>query len=161
MCRCIPGWDCRSFRTGRGSLPFCSITLSAPKPRKLPTVLNALGDHIKKRWLELGLLQHQLAERLGVKTDTILNWEHNRTTPTLRYLPRVVAFLGYNPSVEIPKTLGEKVLQYRKSCGVSQKELAKRIGIDSTTLSRIEREKGNHFATVIEKVFLFSNGCIL
>lgn len=51
------------------------------------------------RRLELNLLQREVAQRLGVKTDTILNWEHNRTTPTLRYLPRVIAFLGYDPSV--------------------------------------------------------------
>ena len=137
---------------GRDSLPICSITLSARKPTKLPTVLNTVGDHIKKRRLELGLLQRQLAEHLGVKTDTILNWEHDRTRPTLKYLPKVRAFLGYDPTPGDPKTLGEKVLQYRKSRGVSQKELAKTIGIDPTTLSRLERGQGMCSASVFLRV---------
>ncbi len=48
------------------ALPFCSIHLTARKPRKPLTVLNTLGDHIKKRRLELGLLQRQVAGLLGV-----------------------------------------------------------------------------------------------
>jgi transcriptional regulator with XRE-family HTH domain len=136
-------------------LPFCSIRLTAPKPTKLPTILNTLGDHIKKRRLELGLLQREVAEQIGVGTDTILNWEHNRTRPTLRYLPNVIAFLGYDPYQSIPKTLGEKVLQYRKCCGINQKELARQMGIDPTTLSWLEREKGRCFTSISEKVFAF------
>ncbi|MBI2618772.1 MAG: transcriptional regulator [Ignavibacteriales bacterium] len=138
-------------------MPFCHIRLSAPKPSKLPTVLNTIGDHIRKRRLELGLLQREVADRLSVKVDTILNWEHNRTAPTLRCLPGVIAFLGYDPSDDNPRTLGEKLMKYGKSCGMSQKEMASRIGIDATTLSRLERDKGRCFDTVLKKVHDFLN----
>jgi len=148
---CIPDWDYRSSRTGRVALPFCSIHLTAPKLTKPLPILNTVGDHIRRRRLELKLLQSEVAKQLGVKTDTILNWEHNRTAPTLRHIPKVIAFLGCNPTIEDPKTLGEKVLQYRKSHGLSQKQLAKRIRIDPTTLSRLERNKRMCFREVLQK----------
>jgi transcriptional regulator with XRE-family HTH domain len=118
-------------------------------------ILNTINDHIKTRRLELKLLQREVAEHLGVKTDTILNWEHCRTKPTLRSLPRVIAFLGYDPSIAEPKTLGEKVLQYRKSQGLSQKELARQMGIDPTTLARLERNEGRCLPGVLRKVIEF------
>jgi len=139
----------------RVALPFCHFTLTAQKPTKPLPILNTLGDHIKRRRLELGLLQREVAERLRVKSDTVLNWEHSRTRPTLRYLPKVIAFLGYNPCQSSPTTLGEKVLQYRKSCGMSQKELARQIGLDPTTLSRIERNVGKSFPSILKRVTLF------
>jgi DNA-binding XRE family transcriptional regulator len=133
----------------RVALPFCSITLTARKPSKLPTVLNNVGDHIKTRRLELNLLKRDLANQIGIKTDTILNWEHKHSTPALLHFPKVIVFLGYDPDGREPNSLGEKVLQYRKSTGVIQKELAKRIGIDPTTLSRLERNEGCCFLSVL------------
>jgi transcriptional regulator with XRE-family HTH domain len=70
----------------------------------------------------------------------------------------VISFLGYDPdAVGEPRTLDKKVLQYRKSCGMSQKELAKQIGIDPTTLSRLERSQGRCFISVLKKVAAFLN----
>jgi transcriptional regulator with XRE-family HTH domain len=141
----------------RVALPFCSIQLTVPKPTKPLPILNTVGDHIRRRRLELNLVQRELAERIGVEVDTILNWEHNRSTPTLRHLPKVIAFLGYNPLIKKPETLGEQALQYRKRCGVSQKELARQVGIDPTTLSRLERNQGTCFPSVLRKVSTFVN----
>jgi len=153
--KCILVWGYRDLCLIRVALPFCSIHLTARKPTKPLPILNTLGDHIKKRRLKLSLLQRQLAERLGVKADTVLNWEHNRTRPTLRHLPKVTAFLGYDPNPSDPKNLREKVLKYRKRCGISQKELARQIGIDPTTLSRLEKRKGRCSPSIMRKVSAF------
>ena len=144
--------DFHSARRGRVALPICRIRLTAQKPPKLPTILITIGDHIRKRRIELGLLQHELASRLEVRVDTILNWEHSRTTPTLGNLPGVISFLGYDPSNGDLQTLGAKVLYYRKRRGLSQKELAKLIGIDPTTLSRIERNRGRCSTSILQGV---------
>jgi transcriptional regulator with XRE-family HTH domain len=136
-------------------LPFCHITLSAQKPTKLPRILNTIGDHIKRRRLELGLYQAQVAEILAVTESTITNWEKNRTNPTLRSMPKIIEFLGYDPMPSDPETLGETVFQYRKSHGVSQKGLAQRIGIDPATLSRLERNRGGCLSWVLEKAAAF------
>jgi len=115
-------------------------------------MLITIGDHIKRRRLELGLFQRQVAERLGVDECTVTNWEKHRTEPQLYLIPRIIEFLGYYPEPTDPKTLGEELLQYRKSCGVSQKELARWIGIDPTTLGRVERNEGRCLPEVLRKV---------
>lgn len=121
----------------------------------MPTVLNTIGDHIKKRRLELGLYQRQVAELIGVDECTVTNWERKRTTPALRYMPKIIEFLGYDPSVGEHDTLGGNLLHYRESRGMTQKVLARRIGIDPTTLSRVERNQGRSLNPVMEKLVDF------
>jgi transcriptional regulator with XRE-family HTH domain len=140
-------------------LPFCSITLTAQKPSNIPQNPKTLGDHIKKRRLELGLYQGQVAKILGVTECTITNWEKNRSNPTLRLMPKIIEFLGYDRISVVPKTLGEKLFQYRKSHGLNQKHLAKMIGIDPATLSRVERGRTDSSAGIKDKIskFLLQN----
>jgi transcriptional regulator with XRE-family HTH domain len=45
----------------------------------------------------LGLRQSDVAERIGVHRGTLNTWENHRFTPQVRHLPRIVAFLGYDP----------------------------------------------------------------
>jgi transcriptional regulator with XRE-family HTH domain len=54
----------------------------------------SLGDHIRAKRLELGMLQREVAAVLGVATMTITNWEKNRCSPSARMLPKVLFFLG-------------------------------------------------------------------
>jgi len=111
------------------------------------------GDHILKRRLESALDQHEVAKLLGCDTTTVHNWERNLSQPQLRLIPRIVEFLGYEPPFVQPATLGEKLLEYRKARGITQKELACKIGIDPTTLSRLERNQGKRFfQNVLKKV---------
>jgi transcriptional regulator with XRE-family HTH domain len=122
-------------------------------------VPKTLGEQIRKRRLELNLLQREVAELIGVAVDSVLNWELNRTSPRLRYLPNVISFLGFNPKPANPETLADKVLEYRKAHGMSQQELAIQIGIDPSTLSRIERGIGRCFGSILRKVSGFVAGC--
>ncbi len=83
----------------RVALPFCQITLNAqkPLPSAYPQTLKTLGDHLRKRRLDLKLLQREVAQKLGVGESSIYNWENNLTKPALRYIPKIVKFLGYAP----------------------------------------------------------------
>ena len=63
-----------------------------------------MGDHMKKRRYELGLRQKDVAALLRVKEFTVCGWEKNKKTPAVRYLPRIIQFLGYYPFDE-PQTL--------------------------------------------------------
>ena len=139
------------------ALHFCDVTLTAKRPleRAYPRELVTVGDHTKKRRLDLKLLQKDVARMLGVDTNTVTNWEKNRCNPKLHLIPKLFKFLGHDPSGKQPKTLGERALQYRKTCGMSQKELAGLIGIDPTTLSRIEQGKRRCFKSVHRKVSEF------
>src|SRR5579872_2299780 len=72
--------SCSSPRPTRiPALPFCHSTFSSPRPKSLnyPNALNTLGDHLRKRRLDLGLLQKQVAAEIGVNTLTVCNWESN------------------------------------------------------------------------------------
>lgn len=65
--------------------------------RGYPSDPKTLGEHICKTRLDRGLLQAHVAKELDVSAGTIKNWEKNRTAVAARFLPRVVAFLGYDP----------------------------------------------------------------
>jgi transcriptional regulator with XRE-family HTH domain len=118
------------------------VTLKAAKPSaNYLKILATLGDHIKNRRLALGRFQRQVAEEIGVDETTVFNWERNNARPQIHYLPRILEFLGYNPS-PLPESLPDRFLMVRKTLGLTQKAFAKRLGIDPTTLARWERGKG-------------------
>jgi len=117
--------------------------------------LETLGEHLRKRRLDLGLLQKEVAQRLGVHKDTICNWETNRTSPPLRYLPRIIQFLGHVPHYITPETFGERILAVRRLLGLSQRELARRLGVDPGTLGRWERGKGRPSKRLGERLVAF------
>jgi transcriptional regulator with XRE-family HTH domain len=68
-------------------------------PKGYPPKPVSLGDHLRKRRLDLGLRQAQLAERIGVTESTVWNWEHG-TTPAPQYHARIIELLGYQPKFE-------------------------------------------------------------
>lgn len=104
------------------------------------------------------LLQKDLARMIGVDETTVYNWERGYTRPPLRYMPKIFEFLGYDPAANEPRNLGEKLLKYRRDRGMTQKELARRIGIDPGTLSRLEKGTGNRiFVSVLRKADRFLN----
>jgi len=115
------------------------VTLRALKPLDpaYPKELLTVGDHIRKRRLDLGLLQRDAAERIGVDTMTLFNWEVGRVRPNVRVMPAVIQFLGYDP---IPPggTLGARLRAARMARGWSQAELAGEIGVDPSTVSTWE-----------------------
>ena len=129
-------------RTGRDALPFCSLSLKGQKPKskKYPNKINTLGDHIRKRRLDLGLLQREAAEKIGVDETSIYNWEKQRTLPEIRFIAPIIKFLGYDPFPE-PESFPERLKTYRIRMGLSQKKLAEKLGIDPGTIMNWERGK--------------------
>jgi len=98
-----------------------------------------LGDHIRTVRMQRKLLQREVADKLGVDKTSIYNWESNRSQPELRYMPGIIDFLGHNPLPSATTGWGERLVQRRMILGLSQKEAAKRLGIDPSTLARWER----------------------
>jgi transcriptional regulator with XRE-family HTH domain len=96
-----------------------------------------LGEHLRKRRIEQGLIQKEVAKQLGVNTWTYILWEQDRSTPTIRYYPSIFAFLGYDP-FPAPRTLSEQIATKRRSLGLSFREVADLLGVDEGTVSRWE-----------------------
>jgi transcriptional regulator with XRE-family HTH domain len=119
------------------------ITLRAKKP--LPSAylqtLKTIGDHLKKRRLDLKLLQKDVAQKLGVCDLSIYNWEKNLAKPAMKYIPKIIKFLSYTPFDTSNLSVGERIVAYRKLRGLSQRRLACQLGIDPCTLRKWERDK--------------------
>jgi DNA-binding XRE family transcriptional regulator len=49
--------------------------------------------------IDRGLKQTELSEMLGVVYQTIVKWENNMTPIGPQSQPRVIAFLGYDPTL--------------------------------------------------------------
>ena len=52
-------------------------------------------------------------------------------------MPRILQFLGYDPFPE-PSTLGGQLLGARRHLGLSQEEMARKLGVDEATVRLIE-----------------------
>ncbi|MBL7837016.1 MAG: helix-turn-helix transcriptional regulator [Bacteroidetes bacterium] len=101
-----------------------------------------IGEHIKNRRIQLRLSQSDVAKILDVCEDSVTGWENGRSTPHIKYYPKLIEFLGYNPFPFETETLGGKLKKYRILNGLSQKEFAKKIGVNESTV--FAWEKGNH-----------------
>ena len=112
-----------------------------PKSKLYPNEINSLGDHIRQKRLDAGLHQEEIAGQIGVDKATICNWETNRREPETRHMPRIIEFLGYVPYAT-PQSFGEWLKTCRIAAGLSQKRLAKAIGMDPSTIR--EWESGSH-----------------
>lgn len=144
---------------GTPALPFCHVSLAASRPpsRAYPKELKTLGDHLRKRRLDLGLLQKDVARRLGVDTASVTNWEKNHNAPMLRRILRVIEFLGYVPFCGEGKRLGQYMVEMRRALTVHQEDLARQLDDDPSTLGRWERGAGKPLRQHLLKVEGFLN----
>ena len=103
----------------------------------MPSNPKTLGEHLKRRRLQLHLMQADLAYRLGVHLESLKNWERGVTNPIIRYIPRILEFLGYDPESE-PTLTSQRLIHVRRRLGLTQKAFAKLISTDAVTLYRWE-----------------------
>ena len=121
------------------ALPFCHVSLRGqkPKPKGYPKVLLTVGDHIRSRRMDLGLLQWEVAKRIGCSTDTLLLWEKGRNEPEIRFWPGIIDFFGHDPS-PAPRTVSERLMAVRRATGWSQNRLADELGVDASSVAAWE-----------------------
>lgn len=120
------------------AVPFCQgvpLVAKAQKPKDYSETPATLGEHLKKRRRELGLLQREAAVQMGVSAETVANWEKDKTKPVPSQFKRVIAFLGQDPSPG-PKTFTERVEAKQRSLGASLAQIARYLGWDPGSLRR-------------------------
>jgi len=129
-------------RTGTVVLPKSQLTQTCSKIKLLgyPSHPNTVGERLRRRRIDLSLLQREVGQRMGVHCLSVTNWELNRTTPEFRHLPAIISFLGYDPR-PTPAFLPERLKWFREGKGWTQKRLARELGVDPTTLARWERSE--------------------
>ena len=86
----------------------------------------------------LGLVLGETAKSLGVSRHVLWGWESNRKNVHLKFIPRVIAWLGYDPFSE-PESFGARLRKRRRAAGLSQIALGKLLGIRAGTIGEFER----------------------
>ena len=102
--------------------------------------------------MDRGLWQEQVAAEFGVSVATICNWEGNRTSVATRHLPKVVAFLGYDPREETGQ-LGDRIRMQRERQGLSQAALAEKLGLNISTVVAWERGRVRKLFPAVRRRF--------
>ena len=87
-----------------------------------------MGDRLKSRRLDLGLLQRDVAKDLGVSPSSVRHWELGQKAPKLQYQPALRAFLCEDPPRENATTFPEALRAARRAMGLSQRRLAELVG---------------------------------
>ncbi|HEY0003892.1 MAG TPA: helix-turn-helix domain-containing protein [Pyrinomonadaceae bacterium] len=118
--------------------------------RRFPREL--LSEHLRARRLELGLRQRDAAQQMGVKVGTYANWEQGRDEPRTRSFPAIIGFLGYDPSPEA-QTLPERIREVREREGLSQRELAERLGVAPSTVKAWEADTVRRPTPRVTRIF--------
>ncbi|MDR3405038.1 MAG: helix-turn-helix transcriptional regulator [Chthoniobacter sp.] len=146
-----------------GSLPFCWATLHRVRcpigpyfteTKGYPANPRNVGETIRKRRLDLGLRQIDVARIIGCDEMTIVNWEKGHRTPRVNHMAEVVEFLGFDP-FQNGNTMAHRLVNHRKALGITQKEFARQIGVNPSTLARWERGERmpvGQFASKIENL---------
>ena len=119
-------------------LPCLPVTLKCLKPKETDFEPHTLGEHIRKRRLELGLTQKDAAKQLDCCWSALLNWEKGKRQPSMKSIPAIIAFLDYDPSPK-PTNLSQQLAAVRREMGWSIKHAAARLGVDPGTWGRWER----------------------
>lgn len=104
---------------------------------------------------DLGLKQRILAERLGVREETLANWERGQAKPLPRHHAAIIRFLGYDPE-PAEGSLGSLLRARRRALGLSQAELATKLGLDEGTIvdSELGRRRASRRVAVAVLTFL-------
>ena len=89
------------------ALPFCRATLHGvrcpigpylAKVKGYPAKPRTIGEAIRKRRLDLGLRQIDVAKIINCDQMSVVNWEKGHTHPRINKLAGVERFLNDGPS---------------------------------------------------------------
>ncbi|MBN1825982.1 MAG: transcriptional regulator [Candidatus Eisenbacteria bacterium] len=140
-------------------MPFTGLRLRASKPLDpaYPRELKTLGSHLRKRRLDLGLLQREVAEQIGVSKDTYRLWESNATHPLPRQWPGIISFLDYQPSLA-EDSFGARLRGTRLSRGLTQLAVSIILGVDPGSVSRWETRGKRPREDIEERVLHWLRG---
>lgn len=77
---------------------------------------------------------------MGVNTWTLISWEADKKNPSIVVWPKVISFLGYDPSPP-PQTPGQRIEGLRRRRGWTYGRLAAELELDSETVTKWARDE--------------------
>lgn len=99
-----------------------------------------IGEHIRKKRLESRLTYEELSKKWGISVDRLLGWERGRRVP-VELFPIIFSFLGYIPMQIDTMTPPERLMAIRELSRMTQRRLAKKLGLGVETISSFESGK--------------------
>ena len=123
-------------------MAFLKVQLNAKKlsPKGYPKEIKNIGDHIRKRRLDLNLTVEKAAQQMQTAHCNIHNWEQHRRRPHISSMPKIIEFLGYVPWKISCNTLGQRIATYRRLFGLTQRQFASKIGTDRWAVDSWEND---------------------
>jgi len=87
------------LNTAYHTLPFSTWEAKIPKLRIQPNprAKYKVGEQIKRKRVELGMTEDDIAALLGVEAQTIHAWEFGTRVPLPKQTSKLIGFLGYDP----------------------------------------------------------------
>lgn len=101
-----------------------------------------IGERIRKARTERGMTQKELADKCGMFDSAIRRYELGTQKPKRETIERIATALEidvfriYVGDTEL--TMGDRIRKYRKDCGLTQSEVAKKIGVTKQTICKYE-----------------------
>jgi transcriptional regulator with XRE-family HTH domain len=102
--------------------------------------------------MDFGLRQSDVAARIGVWTSTVNYWENNHFSPEVHYVPKIVAFLGYNPFGPPPASFPLQLKAARIAVGLTRRQVAARLGVHPGTVAEWERGEARPGRTLLDQI---------
>jgi DNA-binding transcriptional regulator YiaG len=90
--------------------------------------------------MDAGLTAVEVATRLGVNPMTVRLWEAGRTTPGVRLMAHVIAFVGFDRTLA-SGDVASRLRGCRRRWGWSQADLALALGVHASTVERWESRR--------------------
>jgi transcriptional regulator with XRE-family HTH domain len=100
------------------------------------------------------LLWKDVAAQIGTDATNVANWSKGHTTPGLKFWPRIIQFLGYDPRSK-GETVGERLRHHRERRGWSRPEVARRLAVSVSVLWRWESGRRKPRGKYLAKVYAF------
>jgi len=138
-----PSRQDRPPTVGRSTLRIVcpSLRTSLRRPDRISGITpdRVSGTRIRARRLDLGLRQSDVAKIVGAYTSTVNTWENGHFAPEVRFMPKIIEFLGYGPFGVPPTSFPGWLKAARVAAGLTRRQLAARLRIHPTTGAKWER----------------------
>ena len=100
-----------------------------------------LGEHIRKRRMDLNMTKKAMAIKFNVNEMTVGTWENNKHVPPPKHYANLIKYIGYLPFETKNLSLGKQLYYARQVAGLTQEKLSRLIKIDESSLRLIELDQ--------------------
>jgi len=75
----------------------------------------------------------------------------------LAQIPKIIDFLGQDPFEKETEKIGDRIREYRRVHGLTQKKFAEQLGVDQTTLAGWERREHKPSKLLVDRLLSLSS----